>query len=275
MKWQRILAFVMTAAALATPAQAGFLFGKKKTAPVDPNQRVPELLAVIKTSPDEHKRTQAAEELRKYDPQAFPEIVPVLIDVLANDPKPSVRVEAVQTLGKLRPISPAVGQALEQALAKDTSMRVRLQARSSLLQYHWSGYRTPKKDANPPQTGEPPLAPPLPGDLPAASQLSQPAAPPVSRPAAAIGPPVISPMSRSRSAQPPVAVPSESPPPVMVTPAGPMNDPSVPVIKMTPLPAGSRPLPVGPVNPAPGPAAAPKPQPAPAQGPDLTLPPRW
>ncbi|HKB39499.1 MAG TPA: HEAT repeat domain-containing protein [Gemmataceae bacterium] len=274
MKWQSILALVTTAAALATPAQAGILFGKKKPAPVDPNQRVPELLDIVKTSPDEHKRAQAAEELRKYDPQAFPDMVPVLIDVLANDPKPSVRVEAVQTLGKLRPISPPVGQALEQAVAKDTSMRVRLQARSSLLQYHWSGYRTPKKDASPPQTKEPPLAPPLPGELPAPAQAVQPVAPPVARPAAAIGPPVISPTPPSRSVQPPVTAPGESPPPVMVTPAGPMTDPSVPVIRMTPVPAGARPLPLGPVNPTPMPVA-PNPPPAPTQGPDLTLPPRW
>src|SRR5205085_8906345 len=156
------------AAVLATPVQAGLFFGKKKPAPVDPNQRVPELLGLVKTSPDEHKRSLAAEELRKYDPQAYPDIVPVLIDVLGSDSKPSVRVEAAQTLGKLRPVSQAVGQALEQALAKDASMRVRLQARSSLLQYHWSGYRTPKKAVNPPpQTKEPPLAPSLPTAAPA------------------------------------------------------------------------------------------------------------
>src|SRR5262245_40560520 len=166
MKWQRILALV-TAAALTTPVHAGIFFNKKKPAPVDPNQRVPELLKIVKTSPDEHKRSLAAEELRKYDPQTFPDIVPVLIDILGSDAKPSVRTEAAQTLGKRRPISQAVGQALEQAVAKDNSMRVRLQARSSLLQYHWSGYRTPKKDPNPPpQTKEPPLAPPLPNEAP-------------------------------------------------------------------------------------------------------------
>ena len=71
MKWQRILALVTTAAALATPLQAGIFFGKKKPTPVDPTQRVPELLNVVKTSPDEHKRFQAAEELRKYDPQTL------------------------------------------------------------------------------------------------------------------------------------------------------------------------------------------------------------
>ncbi|MBI1914294.1 MAG: HEAT repeat domain-containing protein [Planctomycetes bacterium] len=237
MKWQRILALVTTAAALATPVQAGIFFGKKKPTPVDPNQRVPELLGVVKTSPDEHKRSQAAEELRKYDPQAYPDIVPVLIDVLASDSKPSVRVEAAQTLGKLRPVSLAVGQALEQALAKDTSMRVRLQARSSLLQYHWSGYRTPKKDVNPaPQTKEPPLAPSLPTDAPAPVPTSP--KPALARPAASIGLPM-TPPSRQRVVVPP---PGEA-------------FPSVPVIRTTPIQTGARPLP---------------PQPA-----DLSLPPRW
>ena len=50
MKWQRILALVTTAALLATPLQAGIFFGKKKSPPVDPTQRVPELLSVVKTS---------------------------------------------------------------------------------------------------------------------------------------------------------------------------------------------------------------------------------
>src|SRR5947209_494624 len=221
MKWQRLLALVTTAVALATPLQAGIFFGKKKPTPVDPNQRVPELLGLIKTSPDEHKRSQAAEELRVYDPQAYPDLVPVLVDVLTNDPKPSVRLEAVQTLGKLRPISQAVGQALEQAVAKDTSMRVRLQARSSLLQYHWSGYRTPKKDVNPPpQTKEPPLAPSLPTAAPA------PVLPP-QKTLAPVGPPLPPPTGQRVI----VPTPGEASPPVIATqPAAPSNDPSVPVI---------------------------------------------
>jgi len=263
MKWQRSFAILTTAAVLAAPAQAGLIFGKKK-APVDPNQRVPELLDVVRTSPDEHKRAQAAEELRRYDPQAYPDMVPVLIGVLAGDAKPSVRAEAASTLGKLRPISPAVGQALEQALAKDGSMRVRLQVRSSLLQYHWSGYRTPKKDAVPPQTKEPPLAPPLPGERgPATPPVTL--APPVTHPPPAAGPPA-------------PAAPAPAVPPVVVTPPGDAKDPSVPVIKMTPVPSGARPMPTGPAQPAP-PAAKPKPAPpspsgAAEQGPELS-PPKW
>src|SRR5262249_24186660 len=128
------------AAALARPAGAGIIFGRKGKKPPTPAERVPELIVTVKTDRDENKRAKAAEELRQYDPAAFKDIVPVLIDVLLNDKKPAVRAEAAQSLGKLRPVSQQAGMALEQALAKGPSMRVRLQARSSLLQYHWAGY---------------------------------------------------------------------------------------------------------------------------------------
>ncbi len=99
--------------------------------------------------------------------------MPALIEVLANDKKPRVRAEAAVSLGKIRPVSDPVGMALEQSLAKDSSMRVRLQARSVLLQFRWSGWKepAPKKDEiptarpkGPPtaQSNEPPLAPTLP-----------------------------------------------------------------------------------------------------------------
>jgi hypothetical protein len=163
---------------VAGPSSAGIIFGKKKSKPT-PVERVPELLAQVKTDGDESKRAAAAQELRQYDPTQFPAIVPVLVDVLLTDKKPGVRAEAAQSLGKLRPISQQAGMALEQALNSDASMRVRLQARSSLLQYHWSGYRGGiKKDDLTHQTKEPPLAddkalpiistttlPPVPGRL--------------------------------------------------------------------------------------------------------------
>jgi hypothetical protein len=142
---------------LAGASSAGVIFGKKNKKPT-PNDRVPELLAVIKSDGDESKRAAAAQELRMYDPGQFPMIVPVLVDVLLTDKKPGVRAEAAQSLGKMRPVSQQAGVALEQALNNDVSMRVRLQARSSLLQYHWSGYHNTRKDDLVPQTKEPPLA---------------------------------------------------------------------------------------------------------------------
>lgn len=143
--------------ALVGPSYAGIFFGKKNKKPT-PNDRVPELLAIVKSDGDESRRAAAAQELRQYDPVQYPMIVPVLVDVLLTDKKPGVRAEAAQSLGKMRPISQQAGMALEQALNNDSSMRVRLQARSSLLQYHWSGYHNARKDDLVPQTKEPPLA---------------------------------------------------------------------------------------------------------------------
>jgi len=144
--------------ALAGPGYAGIFFGKKNKKMPTPAERVPELLAQVKSDGDESKRAAAAQELRQYDPAQFPMIVPVLVEVMLTDSKPVVRAEAAQSLGKIRPISQQAGMALEQALNSDASMRVRLQARSSLLQYHWSGYRSVRKDEVVPQTKEPPLA---------------------------------------------------------------------------------------------------------------------
>jgi hypothetical protein len=159
MKCGRLLVVVLLLGVLAGPGSAG-IFGKKNKP--TPAERVPELITIVKTDGDEHKRSSAVEELRQYDPKQFPNIVPALIDALMTDAKPSVRSEAAQTLSKLRPVTKEAGWALEQAVAKDSSMRVRLQARSALLHYHLAGYHG-GKDTGPvlaPQSPEPPLAAP-------------------------------------------------------------------------------------------------------------------
>jgi hypothetical protein len=144
----------------ATPAHAQLFF--KKTRPV-PAQRVPELILTLKTETDERKRAQAAEELREYDARTFAEIVPVLIDVLHNDKKTGVRLEALNSLARLRPVSQPAGQAIEYAASSDESAWVRLQAKSALLKYHLAGYRASSKNEPSvfqPTTQEPPLAEP-------------------------------------------------------------------------------------------------------------------
>jgi hypothetical protein len=158
MKSSRLLLVAVVLEFSATSAFAGiFSFGKKEKP--DPAMRVPELLATLKENKDEHKRVLALDELRQYDAAAFPAMVPAVIDVLLHDPKPGVRSEAAETLSKLRPVSQPAGQALEQAQSKDASMRVRMQARYALLQYHWAGYKSPKKpDGMLTQSDEPPLA---------------------------------------------------------------------------------------------------------------------
>lgn len=211
MRCCRFLLVTFLLAVLPATSQAG-IFGKKNKP--NPNERVPELLAIVKTDGDEHKRASAAEELRQYDPKLYPDILPVLIDVLMNDAKPSVRAEAAQTLGKLRPVTREVGMALEQAVAKDGSMRVRLQARSALLSYHWSGYHGGKEAAPAavPQSKEPPLAPATTQVQP--KESAAPRIQPVAQPKAA--PPAAAPAVNTK-AQPqpqpagPTLVPTETP----------------------------------------------------------------
>ncbi len=216
-----VLPAVLCLALAARPASAGFLFGKK--AKKTPAELVPELIQTLKTDGDERKRSAAAEELRQYDPAQFPDMIPALVDALLTDKKSAVRSEAAQTLGKLRPVTSSAGAALEQALTKDSSMRVRLQARSSLLQYRWAGYSPKVREEPPPQSKEPPLAPEPPvavaAPAPAPVQAAPPRLAPVPAPAAAQpqaprpaaqgprplpqGPPVpASPVSLDRSAKP-------------------------------------------------------------------------
>src|SRR5437764_800592 len=86
MNWYRLLLVPVTLTALAVPAPAGVLFSKHPKP--NPSERIPELLTILKTDQDEHKRASAAEELRQFDAAAFPDMVPVLLEVLQNDAKP-------------------------------------------------------------------------------------------------------------------------------------------------------------------------------------------
>jgi hypothetical protein len=157
-----LLPVLLVVPLLAASAQAGITSLWHKDARPLPAERVPQLLRTLRSDGDEGKRVAAADELRLYDPVAFPEIIPTLLDALHNDKKPSVRSEAAESLGRFRPVSQQVGQALELARDKDSSMRVRLQARRELLSYRWGGYRSGKPEDGPtPTTKEPPLAPPL------------------------------------------------------------------------------------------------------------------
>jgi HEAT repeats len=170
----RVSLVILTLAGLASmvaPARAG-LFSKHNANPAD---RVPTLIATLRAEPDEHKRASAAEELRQYDPNTFPEIIPTLADIALRDPKPSVRLEAIQSLARLRPVSQRAGSALEQA-THDDSGRVRFQARTLLWQYHLAGYRAGKTPDSSPsintiRTEEPPLA--APPDAPPVSSFQK------------------------------------------------------------------------------------------------------
>jgi hypothetical protein len=139
-------------------APAGFgIFSRKPK--IDPAEHVPALIMQLKTDKDESKRTTAAEELRNFDPKAFPEMMTVLADALLKDSSAGVRAEAASTIAKLRPINQQAGYALEQAAANDPSMRVRMAARQSLWQYNLLGYRSSKPPAEAIAAPTPPVAP--------------------------------------------------------------------------------------------------------------------
>jgi len=216
----RLTLALLLAPFLAAPVSAGLFFNKKAEKP-NPAVVVPELIRTVQSDGDEDKRLAAAEQLREFDPAQFPDVVPTLIEVLLGDKKPGVRAEAALSLGKIRPVSDKVGVALEEALAKDSSMRVRLQARSVLLQYRWSGWKEPvvKKDETPTarpkgpppvQSKEPPLAPPA-GKAPPLAQTSD------------------------RT----LARPAPAPRLLQIPASGPLNPPSAPVLEAQPLPPAS------------------------------------
>ena len=156
-----LLVIVLAAAA---PAPGQWLFAKKTK--INPSQRVPELILIVKTDPDERKRHHAAEELRDYDVMTFTEIVPVLVDVLQHDKKHGVRGEALTSLTKIRPASVMAGKAIEKAAADDDTLRVRLQAKAALPKYHLALGSAKKSESAPTSnkktTEEPPLGLPLP-----------------------------------------------------------------------------------------------------------------
>jgi HEAT repeat protein len=268
-------------------AQLG-LFSKKPKIP--PAQRVPELILQAKTDPDEHKRVVAVEELREFDTKTFLEIVPVLVDVARSDAKASVRLEAINSLARIRPVSQQAGQTLEWAAAHDDSWKVRWQAKSSLMRYGWAGYHAGKNEntgavpqrpvtQEPPvnnSRGNPPASPPpattagrtatriLPPQGPPPVIVNQPSVgasdlgPPTGPPPLIVDAPAIAPPA----AVGPAPAPKTSAPPVVVAaPAAKTSSAPKWVV-----PTAEVPIPVPPPQAAPKapsvPTAAPRPNPA-------------
>jgi hypothetical protein len=213
MKGFRLVLITFVVAVIPVPVRAGLFFNRHSKNNPAPAQHVPALIATAKSDQDDRKRVAAVEELREYDPTAYPEIVPTLIEVSQRDPRSSVRLEALHSLAKLRPVSQIAGQALQHASENDSSVRVRFQARTWLWQYHLSGYHgagTPQA-APASKTDEPPLAEPQQGEPPLA-------------PPAASGPTSRQSMKSPYAPEPEAA--SSSP---RLLPRGPANPPLVPV----------------------------------------------
>src|SRR5262245_36919332 len=91
----------------------------------NPAEYVPALIKTLSSDFDDRRRADAASGLRDYDLKSFPEIMPALVEALKNDPSVPVRREAAHSIGKMRPISPMGGYALEQAEVADPAIGVR------------------------------------------------------------------------------------------------------------------------------------------------------
>jgi hypothetical protein len=214
MKGFRLLLITFVVAVMPVPVRAGgFFFNRHSKNNSTPAQRVPALITVARSDQDDRKRVAAVEELREYDPNAYPEIVPTLIEVSQRDPRSSVRLEALHSLVKLRPVSQIAGQALQHASENDSSVRVRFQARTWLWQYHMSGYHGAGTPQAPPASkmDEPPLAEPQQGE------------PPLAPPDAS------GPATRQSMKSPYATEPGAAPSSPRLLPRGPLNPPLVPV----------------------------------------------
>jgi hypothetical protein len=234
-----VAGLLLVVPAWAAPAQAQFF---KRASRPSPTQRVPELIYTVKADTDERKRASAADELQNFDARTYAEIVPVLVDVAQNDPKASVRQEALSSLARIRPVSPAAGQALERAAAQDDSWRIRLQAKSALVKYHLAGYSSAGKTdaagapvrnvttaepplADPPGTAAPPLATPTPAPTQAAPQFPAAAFPAQSVPLRPAPTPSAPPVSQRSTPPPPAAQQAAPPAPITIEVEGPVLAP--------------------------------------------------
>jgi hypothetical protein len=172
MRWYHSLLALAVLTAAVSPAGAINLFGKRSRP--NPADRLQELLATVQSAKEDHKRASAAAELRQYDAATYPQVASVLVEVLKSDHSPVVRAEAAQSLGRMRPTSATAHHALETAASQDSAMRVRWQARRSLMFYHVSAPPAAAKGPEPKGPAGAPVvrdAPPTTQPLPAAPLL--------------------------------------------------------------------------------------------------------
>ncbi len=134
-----IIVLIIVGEVQVLPLQLFFL-GKPKTT-MNPEQ-VAQICQILKSSGEEMVRLQSIDQLRGVEGVCQPMAIVALADSMILDKKAGIRAEAAMALSKMRPIRQEVGAALEKAVTNDPSMRVRIQARSALLQYNLAGYRS-------------------------------------------------------------------------------------------------------------------------------------
>ena len=251
---RRFLLLVPVALIGVLPVQAGgIIFNRKPNPPAVPNNtkvedRTGDQIRTLRGDKDERRRITAAEGLARYDLRQFPQAGMALIDALQNDPSPNVRNDVAQALGKTRPLTQQVGQALELAFENDSSRQVRATARTSLMPFIQFGYKTGDVAVGAPKEPTPAAAPstsarpaPAPGGLfgkknppapprPIPPSVRETTEPPLADPIHAE--PRISPPKPAIPVPPMTARPKIDPPIATSRPTTPT--PKIPVLETTP-----------------------------------------
>ena len=158
----------------AAPVHAGIIFNRHSKQPAKPNGSdvASQLIRIVSGDADERRRAAAAVELGKVDLRQHPEAGKALIEVLRGDSSATVRGEAAQALGRMRPLTQQVAEALDAASSSDSVLRVRQLARNSLTAFLQAGYKpgnqteSPTHDPSYAGPVNPPVQPSAPAPLP-------------------------------------------------------------------------------------------------------------
>ncbi|MFN4258649.1 MAG: HEAT repeat domain-containing protein [Gemmataceae bacterium] len=215
MRWHHSFFVLLIWATALEPASAGIIFNRQNNQQGSSNG--PKIFRLFKGKnneppPNQHHQPTNSMYPHQPAPAVQPNGMDGMVQTLQHSPDAEQRYHAAVQLGKMRPFPPAVSAVLQQAANNDSSMKVRVAAKTALMQQQINGFINDKMQQVPrvnpptmprqPTTQEPPLAEPLPA--PPAS----PAPPPrlVPQPAPAVPPSWRGPTTT----EPPLAPPAPS-----------------------------------------------------------------
>ena len=84
---------------------------------------------LAKSDQDERKRSRAIAALEGVDAKSYPEAATLLADITLKDPQPHVRMDAMSSLARMRPMSAIAAHTLEKAAESDSAGAPRAGAR--------------------------------------------------------------------------------------------------------------------------------------------------
>lgn len=148
---RRFLLLIPVALVSVLPVQGagGIIFNRKPNTPAAPSASAPKVedrtagyISILRGDKDERRRIAAADMLSRFDLRQHPQAGMALIEALQQDQSERVRIEVAKALGRTRPMTQQVGQALEFAFETDASKNVKIAARNALMPFIQGGYKT-------------------------------------------------------------------------------------------------------------------------------------